>query len=222
MLSQTRTIADEDLRLHLDNRDVHNKKDFLEAFSAWEASHGGLVQEDSYKAKQYTPIVCHKCHKQEHKAVNCRTALGEQGTSHTNSSKAEPTAPRCYSCGIVGQKSPDCPNRNKPTEPEKDKEVAWKKKEKQPKRQAMVSVDESDRENTTMATIYGQQLPVVLDTGAQMSVVPAELIPPVAHTGNKVILRSFVGSTREVGTVCVSLVFGDREWRGEVAMVNGK
>ena len=133
-----------------------------------------------------------------------------------------PTAPRCYSCGIVGYKSPECPCCNKPAEPEKDKEAVSKKKEKQPKRQVMVSVDESDRENTTMATLYGQQLSVLLDTGAQMTVVPEELIPPVAHTGKKVTLRSFVGSTREVGTACVSFVFGDIEWKGEVVTVNGE
>ena len=114
-----------------------------------------------------------------------------------------------------------CPCRNKPAEPEKDKEAASKKKEKQPKQRAVVSVDESDRENTTTATLYGQQLPVLLDTGAQMTVVPEELIPPVAHTGKKMKLRYFVGSTREVGTACVSLVFGDMEWKGEVALVNG-
>ncbi len=44
-----------------------------------------------------------------------------------------------------------------------------------------------------------------------MTVVPMELVPPSAYTGNKVQLRGFDGSVREVDTAQVTLNMIGRE-----------
>ena len=65
--------------------------------------------------------------------------------------------------------------------------------------------------NMTTAILYDHHLPVLFDTGAQMTVVPEELVPPIAYTGAKVQLRGFDGSMREVDTAWVKLRFGEME-----------
>ena len=115
--------------------------------------------------------------------------------------------PRCFSCGILGHKSPDCPNRNgeQKKEAEQKQELQSKKRDIAPKNQAKVSIANGDTTNMTTATLFGQPLSILLDTGSQMTLVPEELVPPVAHTGHKVQLRGFEGSTKEVGTANVLL-----------------
>ncbi len=45
--------------------------------------------------------------------------------------------------------------------------------------------------------------------------------PPSAYTGNKVQLRGFYGSVREVDTAQVTLNIGGKDWSGVVALVEG-
>jgi len=120
-------------------------------------------------------IVCHKCHRQGHKAAQCRMGQSIYSPQQQNHQKTESFIPKCFSCGVVGHKSPSCPNRN--TEPKKDdekKEFTGKKKDKAPKQQSKVTIANSEDTNIISATLYDQPLPLLLDTGAQISVVPGE------------------------------------------------
>ncbi len=132
--------------------------------------------------------------------------------------------PTCYTCGVVGHKSPDCPsktsNGSKRVEVKKEPENADKSKKKSFK-QAEVSVLYNGPTNTIQASLYGQPLPLLLDTGAQLSVVPKELVPPAARTGKKECLKGYKGRVDEVELTSISLCVGKRVWKGEAALVNG-
>ena len=103
---------------------------------------------------------------------------------------------------------------------EQKQEPQSKKRDKAPKNQAEVI---NQATNSTSYMLYGQPLSILLDTGAQMIVVPEELVPPiVAHTVRKVQLHGFESSTKEIGTANVLLKFDKNDWQREVAIVEGE
>jgi len=221
ILAIIRTFVDEDFRLHLDNSAIKTRHDLKTALEAWESSHGGFGKEEGHRHKCQSPLVCHKCHKPGHKAYQCQTASVEPSTSMPTS-RPDTFVPKCYTCSSFGHKSPECPNKQKGPEESTQKEVQAKNKEKLHKTQAAVSLEDNEQFNMTTAVLFGQDLPIPLDTGAEMTVVPQEFIPPRAYTGLKVKLRSFEGSVREVETAHVCLAFEKGVWKGEAAMMNVK
>ena len=132
--------------------------------------------------------------------------------------------PRCFSCGILGHTSRDSPIRNgkQKKEVEQKQQLQSKKRDKAPKNQAEGSIANVDATNMTTAALFGQPFSILQDIGFQMTIVPEELVPQVAHTGSKVQLHTFEGSTKEVGTPNVLLTFDENDWQGEVAMVKGE
>jgi len=140
-------------------------------------------------------LVCHKFYWPGHKAAHCRTVSAE--TSSINPVTTSPHHTwhdtftlRCFSRGILGHKSPYCPNKSKDhdKDSEKGKDISAKRKDKTPKQQSVVSLNKSQNYNKTTATLYGQKLPILLDTDAEITVVPEELVPPATHTSQKVLV----------------------------------
>ena len=224
MLARIRMIIDEDFRLHLDHCNIMTWQDLKKALESWETSHSGLHRDDNNRSKRHASVICHKCHKPGHMAAYCRSAQVDLVQPQTSTQKSDSPVPRCYSCGTLGHKSPDYPNRQKEhiKDMQQKMETQSKKKDRMPKHQAKISTADANTYNIVTATLCGCQLPILLDTGAQMTVVPEELVSPIAHTGNQVQLRSFDGGVREVSTASVSMRFGEREWQGEVALVKLK
>ena len=187
ILARIKTRVDKDFRLHLDSQAIQTRHDLRRVLESWESSHGGFGRDEGHK--RHSSLVCHKCHKPGHKAYQCRNTPMEQSML---TSKQDIPVPRCYTCGTLGHKTPECPRKTKELEESKPKDTS-KRKDKYQKIQAAVSLHDSERLNMTIATLFGQNLPILLDTGAEMTVVPQEMIPPAAHTGNEMKLRSFDG-----------------------------
>ncbi len=225
MLAKIRSIVGDDFKLHLSNRKIRTMEDLSSALEAWEIARGKLHHEDGYKHRRYVPLTCHKCHKVGHRAFQCRSGATDpvQQQPQVGLHNREPFLPKCYTCGILGHKSPDCPNKNTPSQQQKngEKSVPTQKRDKHVKSQAEVSLIDDKTVNMLEATLFGQQLPCLLDSGAMMTVVPMELVPPSAYTGNKVQLRGFDGSVREVDTAQVTLNILGKDWSGVVALVEG-
>ncbi len=59
------------------------------------------------------------------------------------------------------------------------------------------------------------------DTGAQISVIPEEMVPPAAKTGQTVQLKGYNGRVDEAEMARVSMCIGSRKWTGDVALVSG-
>ena len=99
------------------------------------------------------------------------------------------THPKCFTCGVVGHKSPDCPSK---VVVKKEPEELKKKKQKKTYRNNRVSVSEDDlTQGAVMAIVADRQLPLLIDTGAQVTVLPEEAVPAAAKTGNKVRVKGY-------------------------------
>ena len=74
----------------------------------------------------------------------------------------------CFLCNEVGHKPPQCPN---------------KKKEKIKKDKIFAHLIETLAKNDSMASVNNQLLPMTLDSGAEISIVPQEFVNPSDFTG---------------------------------------
>ena len=108
------------------------------------------------------PGMCYLCGKPGHFAKDCRKpSKGVSSSASANSMedstkvKTENKVVKCYGCGEVGHKRPDCPKK---------------------KKGSVVKVGKSRvlRRNEMLATVGGISMPVTIDTGAEVSVLPIE------------------------------------------------
>ena len=115
-------------------------------------------------------VTCFFCEKLGHMAKECRSRPGEMPKGNAASSKdVKPIV--CFLCNEVGHKSPQCPN---------------KKKEKVKKVKIFAHLIETLSKNDVMASIHNHLLPITLDSGAEISIVPQEFVNPSDFTGESV------------------------------------
>ena len=131
-----------------------------------------------------------------------------------SSKKDERTIISCFACEQPGHKSPDCPNKAG----SKLKDGDSKKKDS---RKALhnnrISVSLEDA-NIVQAKVKGKELPLLLDTGAQISVMPDELIPSAARTGDEVSVKGFNGIAELRDIAVTKIKIGDKEFEEKVAL----
>ena len=141
------------------------------------------------------PVTCYACGKVGHMSRDCRSKpLESHKQTSTSISPAEVKPLVCFSCHEVGHKSPQCPKRNK----DRVKKV-------------LIQEDQIAHlaNNDVMAIVGGVRIPMTFDTGAQISLVPIELVRPDEFTGEtlrfKGVLSKQSWSEGKVATVTMSV-----------------
>jgi len=112
----------------------------------------------------------------------------------------------CFRCNKKGHKSPDCPSR-----PRGNRRV-------QVPNRKPVRLQEEE----IFGTINNCDLPVTIDTGAQISIIPIECVKESQMMGRKMSVRSFQGSVVEGEACIVCFEFDGRSFEREGVAVPGE
>ena len=177
------------LRTFTNQREINTNAQLIARVAEWKAETWDEVSEFPKPGQRKSALgaggtlgkktgVCFLCEKAGHFARDCKKLSKSASNTSANLTpaednqkvKTESRVVKCYGCGEVGHKKPDCPNKNK--------------------KASVVKVGPSRvlRRNEILATVGGISMPVTLDTGAEVSVLPEEADCVLRYTGEKVTL----------------------------------
>ena len=180
-----------------------NEQGLRDELAAWKASNGFLFQDScktDIKLKSKFEAKCFKCGKIGHRAPECRVRffnekVGESGRS------VEVT---CYKCGVKGHKANECRSNGK----KEQKESKGNRKEfKRKVSTVMLEGEYSSRmqRNALEGFLYGSNIIFTLDPGADISIVPIEVVPSIFKTGRVKKIRGYDNSVRAVETAEIEI-----------------
>ena len=203
-------------RAAIDNRKVTNAVELVAALQDHLALEGdtGSGQTAVFKGRSANeghqerrgPITCYTCGKVGHRSADCWQAKNRE------------IAPKagvavkivCYTCGEEGHKSPQCP-RNMKGEKAGSKGA-------QPKPVKRVWQNQTGCVQLE-GSVNGHQAQVLLDSGADISVVPEDMVEPTLMSGGKVAVKPFGATTSMLLPLAeVAFEIGDLKWSEVVAV----
>jgi len=201
--ARMRSYLNPQLREFLDSREVKSSTQMVARVCEWKANTydqlsvfsnpGGRRMNMSSQGKaNRKPGECFLCGKPGHFAKECRSAGKAPAASGSTSSpvptvKPDPKTFKCYGCGEVGHKRPDCPNK-----PKRNKKVK-------------VTTCKDLGHNDTMAMVGGVCIPITLDTGADITLLPAELDCVREYTGKTALVKGVWDEPRAAPVAQVEL-----------------
>ena len=148
---------------------------------------------------------CFRCGKVGHKAADCWQ--GEKVVPGAKVAEGSSRKIVCYICGVEGHKATSCPGK---TEAQKGADV----------KQIRQFRLEGEEDVIVQGKMNGKRASLVLDSGAQISVVPKNMVEEKSKTGEFVVLEGFQDKiARKVPTAKVKFeVDGVEEWEEIVAL----
>ena len=152
---------------------------------------------------------CFKCGRLGHKAADCWNRSSSNSGQLGKPAENGPDI-KCFTCGLPGHKSSVCPSREKrvqfKTEPKDSK--SFKRIRKKKSIEPILDVK-----------VNGQVVPVLLDSGSAVTVVPERMVAKSQRTGEVVEIKGF-GASRFVELPLAEVPFevGGLNWVEEVAL----
>ena len=153
---------------------------------------------------------CFKCGKPGHRMADCWQKTGSGGGEATRPSAGGPAKPIvCFNCGVEGHRSPQCPKK-------KQEKPSPKEGQARPVRKLW----HRRRDDTVIeGVVNGQEVPIVLDSGATISVVPEVMVGEELMTGEIVSVMAFQSKEPvNLPTAKVQFKVEHLEWEEEVAL----
>ena len=165
---------------------------------------------DVVSSRPWQPT-CFKCGKVGHKAADCwggGSAVPRSGGAPVAGSAQKIV---CHTCGVEGHKSPQCPRRGKSNEHNSEgKPKPVKQVTRKEKRSVQVRV---------AGTVGGQETLILLDSGADISVVPATLVKDGQVVKEQVLVQAFGDSPAMwLPMADVEFTLGENQWSERVAV----
>ena len=212
-------------RLLLDSRVVASQSDLILALqdhlviegekgegqvAVFRRQHHGPEPSASGSSERRPVGNCYKCGKPGHKMADCWQKTGSGGSEAAKPSAGGPAKPIiCYNCGVEGHRSPQCPKKNQE-----------KLKPKEGQARPVRKLWHRTRDDTVIeGVVNGQEVPIVLDSGATISVVPEAMVGEELLTGEVVSVMAFQSKEPvSLPTARVQFKVKHLEWEEEVAL----
>ena len=163
---------------------------------------------------RYGPLVCFKCGRSGHKAVDCWQA-SVSGQNRPSGSEGTGSKINCFTCGVEGHKSPQCPKNIRG-----EKGGAYGGQEGKAK--PVLRIGTGGRTDTPQVAglVNGIKTQILLDSGAGITLVPEVMVDGDQLTGERVAVRTFWASQRlTLPIACVSFEVGEEKWMEVVGVI---
>ncbi len=232
MKALLRQVLSETEQAVLDSKMIKCKQDLIEAGDAIDTIMDGKKlghKKDLSNSKHFgtsnsgyrhytnphpAQITCFKCNRQGHRAIDCRSRFPQQRPYPGYTSY---TQPKCFTCGQLGHKSPECPKNMKEDDQPKNNNQLVMKNSRGDKKANVVVLDEHN--NVVEAAVNGKEVTVILDTGAQISVVPASLVESTQYLDELVTIQGVSHDKIVADVATVAFKIGNTLVQKDVAVV---
>ena len=167
---------------------------------------GEHVSQGERPKERFGSLVCFKCGKNGHKAADCWQGMGS-GQQKAPTGESSGYKVICFTCGVEGHKSPQCPKNARG-----EKQGGKEGKEAKPKPVMRIGNGRVGGPQLE-GSVSGVDTLILLDSGADITLVPEALVDPSQLTGGTVAVKAF-GARHPLllPTADVPFRIGDAEW----------
>ncbi len=207
----------------MDCREIQSFNDLNKVALTFSASESEKVGRYQSRGQE-----CYKCHKFGHRAFECRSYVPSNSSSvshsssnnnQSGSSSLKPPGIVCYMCREPGHKSPDCPykaqNKGGDSNAEYNKKLHFKRG-RGPYHANLAEV--KNKTTHVIGVVNGEECPIVADTGAEITIVPSNLVYEGQITDEVVEIRDWQDSTAVLSTAAVEFVVAGKKFSDLLAV----